>query len=156
MSKYTKKQKVAVALGAGAIAIAGGGVALAYWTQSGIGTGSASTGDTVAVTVHQTSTISGLYPGGPPVVLSGNFNNTNSGPVTVGTVTGVLDSTLPSGCVAADFTVTGSAPVNAEIASGSGVGAWSGVTIQMNNTAANQDACRNKTVTVDYAVTAGS
>ena len=55
----------------------------AYWTSGGTGSGSATTGTTTGITIIQTSTITGLYPGGPAQALSGNFTNTNSGPIKV-------------------------------------------------------------------------
>ncbi|HEY2812916.1 MAG TPA: hypothetical protein VGJ03_05595 [Acidimicrobiales bacterium] len=132
--------------------------AAAYWTQGGGGAGSASTGTTTAVVVVQDTVPAGtLYPGMSAYTLTGTFNNSNPSAVKVGTVTGALDTAnLPSGCVAADFTVAGSAPVDAQIAHGDGVGSWSGVTITMNNTAVNQDACKSQSIPITYTVTAGS
>ena len=73
MKRFSKRTwilgGVAAIVGASAIG------AFAYWTVSGSGSGSASTGTgNVAVTVNQTSSSSGLYPGGS-VGLSGNFTN---------------------------------------------------------------------------------
>ncbi len=48
--------------------------AYAYWTTTGNGTGSATTGTDHGVTVNQTSPSSGLYPGGS-VALSGDFTS---------------------------------------------------------------------------------
>jgi hypothetical protein len=133
------------------------GAALAYWTQSGSGNGTAQTGTTTAVTVNQTTSVTGMYPGEAAVTLAGNFSNPNPGSVKVGTVTGALDTAnLPAGCVAADFTVAGSAVVNAEIPTGTNVGTWSGVTVQMNDTAINQDGCKTKTIPILYTVTAAA
>jgi len=152
--KFSLKQKIAAAAAAATI-VGGAGVAVAYWTQDGTGSGSAATGSTIAVTVKQTSTISGMYPGMIAVTLFGNFDNPNPGPVKVGSVTATL-GTLPTGCVAADFTIGGTAVVDAEIASGLAKGAWTGLTIQMNNTAVSQDACKVKSIPLVYAVSAGA
>ena len=154
MRKISKK---AVLLGATIGVMIGLTVtAVAYWTQSGGGNGSVTTGSTTAVVVNQASVDSALiYPGMDEITLAGTFNNPNPGPVKVGTVTGVL-GTLPAGCVAADFTVAGSAPVNAEIPAGNAKGAWSGVTFKMNNTDANQNGCKLATIPIVYTVTAGS
>ena len=141
---------------AGAVLLIAAGGAYAYWTTTGSGTGSATNGTSVGITINQTSTITGLYPGGPAVALSGNFDNTNSGAVYVGTVTATLvDVTGGSGgtpaCTTADYTLASpAATVNADIASGNGVGAWSGPTIQLKNLATNQDACKNATVNLAY------
>jgi len=137
-----------------------GGVAYAYWTVGGSGTGTASTGSTVDVTVVQTSTVTGLAPGGAAQTLSGNFNNTNSGPVFIGTVTASISSVTkatgaPAGtCDATDYTLSNAAmTVNTQIPAGSGVGAWTGATIAFNNKAAvNQNACKGATVNLAYTV----
>ncbi|HVW81274.1 MAG TPA: hypothetical protein VHB69_10095 [Mycobacteriales bacterium] len=150
MRKINNKKKAAAILGGGALVLTSGGVALAYWTSTGSGSGTAATGSVQNVSVVQTSTSSGLYPGGS-VQLSGNFNNTNTGKVYVGTVTATI-GTLPQGCVAGDFSISGTGAVNAEIPSGTGVGSWSGITLTMNDTAANQDACKSQTIPVTYSV----
>ncbi|HWC34360.1 MAG TPA: hypothetical protein VG650_05980 [Mycobacteriales bacterium] len=150
MRKINNKKKAAAVLATGAMVVTGGGVAFAYWTQNGSGAGTAASGTTTAVTVVQTATTSNLYPGGQ-VALSGTFNNPNSGSVRVGTVTATV-GTLPSGCVAADFTIVGTAAVNAEIPAGSSVGSWSGITLKMNDTAVSQDACKAQTIPVTYSV----
>jgi hypothetical protein len=157
MRKFSKKQYLAA--GAAAVIVAAGaGVAFAYWTADGTGTGSASTGTTTGIDINQTSVITGLYPGGAPVALAGNFDNNNSGPIHVAQVTVAVasgwseqaDLTKPA-CTAADFTLTQPDPTNAEIPAGSGVSSWSGATIQLTDLATNQDNCKN--VTVDLAYT---
>jgi hypothetical protein len=99
----------------------------------------------VAITVNQTTTIAGLYPGGPAQTISGTFTNANAGAVYVAAVTAAL-GTLPGGCLPADFTIAGTATVNANVASGTGVGAWTGLTIAMNNTVVSQNACKASTI----------
>jgi hypothetical protein len=150
MRRINNKKKAAAVLGAGAMAIMAGGVAVAYWTSTGSGNGSAATGTVANVVVNQTSSAEGLYPGGS-VSLSGDFDNSNPGVVHVGTVTATL-GTLPEGCVSGDFTITGTGVVNDEIASGNGVGSWSGITLAMNDTGVNQDACKTQNVPVTYSV----
>lgn len=155
----TKKRKAVAGLTVGFTA---GilGLALAYWTTTGTGSGSATAGDTTGVVVNQTSTVSGLYPGGPAQPLSGNFNNPNSGKVYISTVTASItpfssrtDLSKPA-CTQADFTLAGSPmTVGAEIPSGVGVGAWSGATIAMiDNPTANQDNCKTVSVPITYSV----
>ena len=133
------------------------GLAGAYWTSGGLGTGSASTGTTVSIVVHQTSAAANLYPGGPAAGLNGNFDNPNVGPVFVTGVTAVVDPTFTSqadgtkpACVPSDFTIGGAAPVGAEIVSGNGVGAWGGLTIAMIDKGTNQDNCKNVIVPINY------
>src|SRR5207244_9881129 len=54
-----------------------GGIAFAFWTAGGSGSGTANAGTTASVTVNQTVSPSGLYPGAT-AALSGNFDNPNS------------------------------------------------------------------------------
>jgi len=81
-----KKRGLKVAALAGGLVLVGG-VAFAYWTQGGTGTGTAATGNTADITVNQTSTVANLAPGLSAQPLSGNFDNPNSGPVYVTSVT---------------------------------------------------------------------
>jgi hypothetical protein len=144
-----------------AVAVLGlAGAAVAYWTAGGSGSGTATAGSTSAVTVNQTSTLSAMYPGDSAQTLSGNFDNPNSGPVYIGTVTASISSVTkavgaPAGtCDATDFTLANAAmAVNAEVPSGTAKGAWSGATIHFNDkTSTNQDACKGATVNLSYAV----
>ena len=145
------KRTIAIIVGV-VIAVTAAGVAFAYWTNSGSGTGTATTGTNVAITVIQTSTVTNLVPGGAAQPLSGNFNNSNTSPVYVGAVTATVTGTDKAGCGATDYTIAGTAPVNAEVPAGTGVSSWSGLTIAFNNKpAVNQDACKNAVVTIAYA-----
>jgi hypothetical protein len=55
-------------------------------------------------------------------------------------------------CTQADFSITGTANVAAEVASGNGVGNWSGLSLAMADRGTNQDNCKNITVPITYAV----
>jgi hypothetical protein len=150
---YTRKSLAAF----GAVFLLAAVGAYAYWTNGGSGTGSAATGSNVAIVVTQTTTPSGLYPGGPTAALSGQFNNTNAGTVyvsqvnaTIASVTGPnIDGTHP--CAAGDYQLNGfPVTVNAQIPSGTGQGSWNGASIQLLNPATNQDGCKGATVTLTY------
>jgi len=158
--KTTKRSKKIGALLVVGATLCIGGAAFAYWTQSGTGSGTGATGDTVAVTVNQTTSVTNLHPGGSAITLAGNFDNPNTGPVKIGSVTTTgltVDATHASaGCLAAWYTLGGTATVNAEIAAGNGVGSWSGLTVVLTNPAVNQDACKGATVTISYAVSAAA
>lgn len=137
------------------------GVAYAYWTTSGSGSGSAGTADASSITVNQTSTVAGLFPGGPAQTLSGNFDNPNPGSVFVGaisaTISGVTGPNITAGtpCAAADYQLNGfPVTVDAEVPTGSDVGSWTGGSIQLLNTASNQNGCKGATVAISYTVTA--
>lgn len=134
-----------------AVVVGGAVVTYAYWTNSGSGAGAAGTGTNASIVVNQTSTVTGLAPGLPAQSLAGNFDNPNASPVYVAAVTAVVTGTDKAGCGATDYTIAGTAPVNAEVASGTGVGAWTGLTIQFNNkVGTNQDVCKNAVVALAY------
>ena len=155
MFQVSHKRKAIVGVIA-ALAVAG--AAFAYWTGGGSGNGSAATSPGASgITVTQTTTPTGLYPGGPTAALAGKFNNTNSGPVyvndvdaTIGTVTGPnIDATHP--CTASDYQINGfPVSVDAQVPSGTDQGAWSGASIQLLNSGANQDGCKDATVNITY------
>jgi hypothetical protein len=145
------KKIAAVAVGS-TVALAASGVAFAFWTGTGSGTGSASTSaGNGSVTVNQTSTVTDMAPGIAAQALSGNFTNTGTSPVYVGSITASI-ATDKTGCDATDYTLVQPSAVNAEIAPGTGVGSWSGGSIAFNNKTTNQDACKGATVTITYSV----
>jgi hypothetical protein len=144
-------------IGGVVLALALAGAAIAYWTVGGSGTGSATVGTNNTLTANQTVTLSAMFPGDTPQTLSGNFNNPNTGPTFVSTVTASIGSVTPAGagtCDASDFTLANpTMTVNAEVPSGNGVGSWSGATIQFNNKpAVNQDGCKGATVNLTYTI----
>lgn len=139
----------AVALTVGLLAI--GGAAFAYWTTTGSGSDTADTGGTVPIVVNLTSTVTGLAPGLPAQALAGNFDNPNAGPVYVAAVTATVTGTNIPGCDATNYVVAGTAPVAVEVASGTGRGSWSGLTIQFVNKASNQNVCKNAVVNLSLA-----
>jgi hypothetical protein len=154
--KNKRRARRVVALTAGLVLA--GGAAFAWWTAGGSGTGSATTGNVSALTVVQTSTISGLAPGLQAQTLSGNFNNPNSGPVYVASVTASIASVTDAGgnaitgCDATDYTLASATmTVGAEVSSGNAKGAWTGATLAFNNKASNQDACKAAVVHLAYS-----
>jgi hypothetical protein len=156
MAKFTKR-KVVVVCGA---LLLGGGTAYAYWSGTGTGTGSGTTQSSVsALTVNQTSTVTNMGPGDSAQTLSGTFNNSNTGPAYVGTVTASIASVtkavgaVAGTCDASDYTLASAAmTVNAQVPAGTSQGAWSGATIKFNNKATNQDQCKGATVNLAYTI----
>ena len=145
----TTSRKWVVGLVSGSVIV--GGAAFAYWTATGAGSDTADTGTTESIVINQTSSITGLAPGVAAQTLSGNFDNPNDSSVYVGSVSVTVSGTDTVGCGADDYTIGGSAPVNAQVASGDGVGSWSGLTIQFNNKAGvNQNACKGAVVNLSY------
>jgi hypothetical protein len=155
--KNNNKRRATKVIALTAALVVAGGAAFAWWTAGGSGTGSASTGNVSALTVVQTSTVSGLAPGLPAQTLSGNFNNPNSGPVYVASVTASIASVTDTngdpitGCDNTDYALANAAmTVGAEVPSGNAKGSWTGATLAFNNKASNQDACKGAVVHLAY------
>ena len=153
--RFVTKKRVAAAVAV--LALGGGAMAAyAYWTGGGTGSGSAQATTPSAVTVNQSTTVAGLYPGATAVTLSGNFDNPNSGTVYVHNVTAAVqafssqtDATKPA-CTQADFAIGGSATVDAQVPAGNGVGSWTGLTVRLLNGSGNQDNCKSQAITINY------
>ena len=150
----TQKQKLAALTGALVLV---GGAAVADGPAGGSGPGSAATGTTDGLTVNQTSVVTAMGPGVAPQALSGNFDNTNDGPVYVTSVTAAIGTITGGGptCDASDYTLSNPvSDVNAEVPAGTGVGSWGTTdtpTIAFNNKSdENQDDCKNATVEIVY------
>ena len=156
--KITKKRVLTAVSVVGVLVVAA--ISYAYWTAGGSGDGTATAGSTAGITVNQTSTLTAMYPGDSAQTLSGDFTNTNDGPVYVGTVTASIASVdkaadAPAGtCDATDFTLEDAVmTVGHEVPSGTNVDSWSGATIHFNDkTDTNQDACKGATVNLHYEV----
>ena len=111
--------------------------------------------------MNQTSTVTAMAPGVAAQPLSGNFDNPNAGPVFIKTVEATVTSTGVAGCTAADYTIAGTSVIGSvsprsrgqRARRRQGVGSWSGLTIAFNNTATNQDACKNAVLTIGYTTT---
>jgi hypothetical protein len=157
MFKFTRRRSIVLGT---VLALTVAGAAIAYWTAGGSGTGSGSAaGAQTPLTANQTTALTAMFPGDSAQTISGNFDNTNSGPIYVGTVTASIASVTKAGgapagtCDASDFTLAGAAmTVNAEVPVGSAKGAFTGATIKFNNKASNQDACKGATVNLAYAI----
>ena len=99
-----------------------------------------------------------MYPGGPGQAITGKFNNTNSGPTYVASVTVAIASITKAGaavtgCDASDYLITSpTMTVNADVPAGSNVGAFTGATVKMVNDNTNQDACKGATVNLSYTI----
>ncbi len=110
----------------------------------------------IRITVVQTSTATGLYPGGS-VALSGIFNNLSAGPAYITAVSAAVhafraqaDGAKPA-CTQADFSIAGVSNAPGWIAADKSVGAWNGLTLEMTNSGANQDNCKGlDNINIDY------
>ena len=86
MSRHARRRRapqiLAAALGVGISTLAVSGVAYGYWTASGHGTGTASTG-TARMSVATGDAPTGLYPGGPDATVRVTLTNTGGGAIDV-------------------------------------------------------------------------
>jgi hypothetical protein len=150
------KKRVVLSLVA-VITLAGAGAAFAYWSSGGTGTGAATTGSSVALTVTSQPAVGTIAPGNAGQTVA--FTVTNPGPgvqsltsvaVTMETAAGVA-WVPPTDCLIADYTATiSTAPAAGPIAVGANV---SGVaTVTLANTALNQDACQGAAVPLRFVV----
>jgi hypothetical protein len=161
--RFKKRTWVLAAVVAVIAAMASVG-AYAYWTTSGSGAGSATTGTDAGVTVSG-DPANGLYPGSNVAVTTviANSSATQAQQVSNLHVTISIDSThAGNGCLAADFTYKSDAEasgsdsnphttvLNSEIAAGGSLSVPGKV--YMADTAVNQDACKGATVNLAYAV----
>jgi hypothetical protein len=160
--KLTKKRLAGLTA---VVVVAVAGLAIAFWTAGGSGTGSGSTGAgaTGGITVNQTSTVSGLTPGGTGSALSGDFKNSNTQSVHVTSVTAAVhafsshtvDAAKPD-CTQDDYQITGTSTPNADIPARAGfdanpnAGSWSGLTVSLKQGAGNQDNCKGQAIQIDY------
>jgi hypothetical protein len=160
MRKFTKKQYLVA--GVAALVIAGtAGTALAYWTSTGSGSGSATTGsDTSSLAITDLSTPSNLAPGVTAGAVTFTVTNSGTSSAHVNQVTISLVSISGAGtdagkpaCTTADYTLSNPVQtVNQTIApSGHFDASASTATLGFNSTAANQDNCQGATVNLAYA-----
>ena len=145
MRIFTKKRAAAAAV---TVALLGGGMAAyAYFTTTGAGTGSGTTGTNSALVLHATTSPS-LYPGSSATV-SFTVDNPSPGHQFVGTIhlTSVTTDASHSACVMSDYTMA-DVTANADVASGNGIAITPTGTLAMANNG-NQDACKNAPLTLN-------
>ena len=137
-----------------------GGAAFAYWTTTGSGSGSATSGTGGTITVNQSGpAITNVNPGAAPQTLSGTFTNQHRCclPGLLGDRDRLVGRHQPRGWRTASPTTTSSpalrpsataAPSRPAPESAPG----RGLTIAFVNEAAeNQDDCKNATVNIAYS-----
>jgi hypothetical protein len=150
----TKRSRL-VAAGTAGLMVLGAGAAYAYWSGLGEGTGTqANATGSASMTVTQ-NPISGLTPGGTRA-LSGKIINLAGPDASVGnvlaTVTSVSGDTN-AGAIA-DYWISGTAVVNANVPTGTSGIAWSGLTLHYANSANNQDSGKSAQVNIAYTLAA--
>jgi hypothetical protein len=165
MKVFNTKKRIAAAALAGLAVVGSGMGALAYWTSTGEGSGTGATTAGTSNLSYAQDALSDMYPGDSAQDLIVTVTNDN--PVVGGESQYVSNveayvTTDKDGCTGSDFLINGlPAPSAAEdavsltwtpvdLAAGDSA-ATAGDTIQFNNTAANQDACKSAVVTIHYA-----
>jgi hypothetical protein len=151
--QFKKRRLVPVAL-AIVVLVVGSGVAYAYWTSSGTGTGGGTTAAGVTdLTATVATPLSAMYPGDANQTISIAIHNpSTTQTVHVTTVSASVTTTNKVGCTSADFKVTGSpAAVNKDILKLSDI-TVDGPQIQFNNTAFDQSACKDATVSLSFTI----
>jgi hypothetical protein len=157
LRKFSKRRLLVIA-SISALAVAG--IAYAFFSGSGTGNGSGTTaGAPTGITVNQSTVVTNLYPGATATALSGTFDNSNAGAVHLNSVTASVVSVDPThttaGCNFNDYVIAGTGTVGSSgnVPAGNGVGSWSGLTVQLQNTGSNQNACQGATVNISYGTT---
>lgn len=152
MKRITKRSSIIAAVTAVGV-LAAGGVAFAFWTSSGTGSASAAIASSAGnLTVAQTGSITGLYPGGPAQDVSVIVTNPTSTDISLTDVAVTVSGTeKPLGtanaaCTAANFTVADTVYAGEVIAAGTATAAIAPKTIRMVETGVNQDACKGAVV----------
>jgi hypothetical protein len=112
------------------------------------------------VTVTQTSTVTGLVPGGAAQAVDFTINNPKSTKqdvsgvaISIASITNITGGAPATGCTAADFAIV-QPTVSADLAPGNTAFAPSGGTLAMIDSATNQDGCENVTVNLAFTITA--
>ncbi|WP_454698256.1 hypothetical protein [Arthrobacter humicola] len=145
MRTMTKKTKAAAVAASVALVAVGGGAAYAYWSTTGTGSGSATTSEgTVEVVLHA-DFAQGLAPGGQETITY-SADNPNSSSTMVGTLATTVTTSVP-GCLPEWFTATAPLTNTSVAANATGTALGTG-TLSFADNAANQDPCKNATVTV--------
>jgi hypothetical protein len=159
--RITKTKAASVIAATAVVALAGTG-AMAYWTTTGSGTGSATTGTTVPLSITQTNTVPALHVGeSSPIDLrvtnGATYNQFISG-VTISAAfasgfNAQSDTSKPACTIAGDFTITQPTGISGDLTPGAHdyAGSTTGAKIALNNTAANQDNCKNASLVLTFS-----
>src|SRR5436305_9811059 len=124
------------------------GAAIAYFTSTGSGTGTATVGNSSAVTLHGTAATT-LYPGTSSSV-SFTVDNPSPGTQRVGTIhlASVATDAAHSACVVSDFSMPDVA-ANQSFPNGNTQAVSATGVLAMANTGVSQDACQGAPLTLN-------
>lgn len=143
------KKRTALILSAVAV-LAVAGLAVAYWTTSGSGEGSGAVKSSNGTLVLHGTITNELTPGGSsPVAYTADNNNSSSEQVgTVHAVVSIDEEHANAGCKASDFTIADTAENQVIAAHATKVALGKEGTIEMADTADNQNACKGATISL--------
>lgn len=153
--------KATIAVGTAAAIITSASAAYAWWTTSGTGTGSATAGtvsQNLTLTASQVTAGDRLYPGGAAVALKIAVSNPNTYSVSLaGTTVAITSGSIKCGATpvpdawftlaAATVTNTDITPAQVGVTPGAATLSPSGVTVQFNDAAIDQNVCKSAAVT---------
>jgi hypothetical protein len=159
--RITKKKLAGVVATAAVVAL-GSTAAFAYWSASGDGAGDANVGSAADISVDFDFGSQTLYPGGTITLSGATSHNTNAYPVSIESVTSLGLTGFASGCNSSDFHVlVDGVPTTSltfplavtpavSVAPGDHAFNFAGhtLTIHMDNTTSNQDACQGNTLSL--------
>jgi hypothetical protein len=162
MRTFSTKKLVVTAVAA-TVLVGTGTAAFAYWTSQGTGTGNATTAASASLlTVEQTSSPVGMYPGDAAQPLVVKVTNPGPNKAQVAGVRAVATVTKASGvtaaCTPADYQVNGSQlPDNGQVTLN-----WTAIeldatafststnSVHFYDTGSNQDGCKGATLVFAY------
>ena len=161
MAQRTSRFKRTVVIASvSVLGLAGAGVAVAYWTATGSGTGAATTGNTVALTIAGGATAGVLAPGGPGQTVAFTVTNPATGPqYLAGTLVSIANAggvawEPTGGCDQTAYHVSiTTSPDGTNIAAGGHVDGVATVTMDDNGN--NQDSCKGQTVPLFFEAVVG-
>ena len=134
---------IAVSVGVAVTATA----AFAYWSAEGSGTGGGNVAaGNGALVLHATVPTAGLFPGGS-VTVPYTADNASSTDLQVGTVHAVVNTSVPA-CLASWFTIADVAQNQVITHGTTGTALANSGTLFFNNDAADQNACKNATISL--------
>jgi hypothetical protein len=151
--RCSRIRNLAVALAALVGVFAAGPVAFAYFTSSGSGSGTATTGTLVAPAVVSAITTANLIPNNGLSGLSVTLNNTNSYAVRIIGIeqNGTVSASSGSGtCATTGVSVPTNNTLNVPIASGNGVVVTVPGAVKMDTT--SDSGCQGRTFTIQVKI----
>jgi len=157
--RQLKNKKIA-AIAATAIVAGSAGTAYAYWTTTGAGSGSAAAvsvadADAQKVVLAQTSDLTGFYPGAPAKVIVLTASNPADFAQKVGEITVSIEPASLGSCDESNWTLVNEADNVGVVLKGAPKTNVRVGTLQLDETANNQDVCKGVQPRLAFASAGG-